>query len=278
MAADIIQINADYKQINADVHFVETDPLRSSLSEASLRICPFLFMFNNIFQYFIPWLIESCHSQFNGKLEVYKFQNRYFIKTGNVHQSGGWAESLYRDVFKRFNLNVGVGHGQPKGTPWRAPTKILLLGLAGGTLVKLLIKAYPNINIIGIDIDPVMINLGKKYFYLNEYKNLKIEIADAFEYVKKTKEKFDLVIVDIFKRDKVQIGTGDVVFLGDIMSIAINGGYVMINCLYLQNYKKETDAYFNFLKTEEKNGVFKIQDVFQNFGNKVILLRKEGKI
>jgi len=52
----------------------------------------------------------------------------------------------------------------------------------------------------------------------------------------------------------------------------------MINRLYLPEFKKETDEYVEFLRKEEKNGHFKIQSIFQNFGNKVILLRKEGKI
>lgn len=221
-------------------------------------------------QYFFPQLVESRESEFSGRLEVYKFQNKFFIKTDDVHQSGGWAENLYNNAFRKFNFSVGTGH--------RPVHSVLILGLAGGTLVELLNKIYPDINITGVDIDLVMVDLGRKYFRLDEYINLTIEIADAFEYVNHVKEQFDLVIVDLFKRDKVQVKSGDIDFLNDELLATNPGGYVMINCLYLPEFKKETDAYLKFLKSEEKNGVFKIQDVFQNFGNKVLLLRKEGKI
>ncbi len=213
-----------------------------------------------------PQLIETRESRFSGRLEVYRFQDKYFIKTGDVHQSGGWAERLYHDVNFKFQfLNFKLKN-------------VLMLGLAGGTLVELLYKMYPNINITGVDIDPVMVNLGKKYFNLNKYKNLKIEIADAFEYVKRVNKQFDLVIIDLFIRDQVQVESGDNNFLNNILLVTRPHGYIMINRLYLPEFKKETDAYLNFLKSEERGGEFKIKDIFQNFGNKVILLRKEGKI
>ncbi len=142
------------------------------------------------------------------------------------------------------------------------------------TIVGLLTRMNPYVNIIGVDIDSVTVDLGRKYFRLNEYKNLKIEIADAFEYIKNTKQQLDLIIVDLFIRDIVPLITGDNIFLKKVLSKVNERGYVIINRLYLPEFKKETDGYIEFLKNEEKNGKFKIQDIFQNFGNKVILLRK----
>jgi len=74
--------------------------------------------------------------------------------------------------------------------------------LAGGTIVNLLIRMYPYMNIVGVDIDPVIVDLGRKYFHLDEYKNLKIEIADAFDYIKHVPENsilFSLICLSVIK-------------------------------------------------------------------------------
>ena len=78
------------------------------------------------------------------------------------------------------------------------PQKMLVLGLGGGTVVNLYNRYFPPKLIDGVEIDPEVVKVGKKYLGLN-VDNLKIHIDDAKAFIKNTSQIYDLIIVDVFK-------------------------------------------------------------------------------
>lgn len=217
-------------------------------------------------QFFTPQLVETQQSKFSGKVEVFQYLNKFYIRAGEVHQSGGWAGALFHNASLKFKVQS------------LKLKNILILGLAGGTFVKIITKMYPNIHITAVDIDVVMVDIGRKYFGLNGYKNLKIIIDDAYEYIQKNKEKFDLVFVDIFQGDEMPIKFTSKDFLKNIVGSTSNNGHIIINRLYLSNHKRQTDEFYENLSKWQKELGFKIIDFYQNIGNKVLFLEKQGKI
>lgn len=105
---------------------------------------------------------------------------------------------------------------------------ICILGLGTGVAVKLLNQFYKIERIIGVEIDQVVVELGKKFFDLND-NNLEIHIQDAAEYVKHSSEKFDLVLIDTFKDDVVAPGCSGQEFYSDVVKLLKPGGVVLIN-------------------------------------------------
>mgnify|MGYP001601230053 FL=1 len=136
-------------------------------------------------------VLEERESKNNGHLKVVKtFGMGTYIQAGGLTQSGGIVESIWKSTLKQIrNKNEEI-------------RDILILGLGGGTLAKLLRKKYPNAKITGIEIDPIMIELGKKYLDLDKY-NIDIKIQDAFKFLEKNTKKYDLIIVDTYLGDKV---------------------------------------------------------------------------
>lgn len=79
--------------------------------------------------------------------------------------------------------------------------RILLLGVAGGAVMHMLQQFIKPQKIIGIELNPVHIYVGKKYFNLNSTCFEIIE-ADAIHWLKNYKgEKFDIIIDDLFTED-----------------------------------------------------------------------------
>ncbi|HEU4497338.1 MAG TPA: fused MFS/spermidine synthase, partial [Flavobacterium sp.] len=77
---------------------------------------------------------------------------------------------------------------------------ILVLGVAGGSVIKTLAEEIKfRQKITGVEIDAAIIDIANTYFQLDQVSNLKIVIDDAFEFVLKTKEKYDLIIIDVFQ-------------------------------------------------------------------------------
>ena len=68
----------------------------------------------------------------------------------------------------------------------RKVTNVLVLGLGGGALCTYLHQQFPALCIDGVDIDPAMVDLAKKYFGFNQSANLKARIADGVQFVRDT--------------------------------------------------------------------------------------------
>ncbi len=125
-------------------------------------------------------VLDETKSKFNGNIKVLKtFGLGTYIQVDGLTQSGGIVESIWKSTLKMIkNENI---------------KSILILGLGGGTVAKLSQKIWPEAKITGIDIDPVIVELGKKYLDL---KNVRVKIGDAYNFNTKG---YDLVIVDVYK-------------------------------------------------------------------------------
>ena len=74
---------------------------------------------------------------------------------------------------------------------------VLILGLSAGSTARSFSAAYPNVNIDGVEIDPLLLEVGKKYFNMT-MPNLNPIISDGRLFVKKTQNKNDTVFLDVY--------------------------------------------------------------------------------
>ena len=135
-----------------------------------------------------PQRIEVRVSRFNGKVEVWRYGNQISLRVDGLTQSGGLMEEIWEKAMKVvYSQQLSVN-------------RILILGLGGGTATKVAKKYWPQAQITGVDIDPVMVELGKKYLGL---KGAKIIISDAVKFVEETEEQFDGILVDVYQGRKI---------------------------------------------------------------------------
>jgi spermidine synthase len=78
-----------------------------------------------------------------------------------------------------------------------SPKKVLFLGL-GAAVCPNLIKG-PDVDMTVVEIDPVIQEVAGQYFGLAHGQGVKIVIDDARVFLQKNQERFDLVIVDLYK-------------------------------------------------------------------------------
>lgn len=122
---------------------------------------------------------------------------------------------------------------------------ILVLGVAGGSVIRTLVD---EINfkgkIIGVEIDKAVIEIANEYFRLNEILNLEIIIDDASEYVQKTKDKFDLIIIDIFLDTKMPDFLFETLFINRICFLLNPKGHILFNTMLLNARQKQLNSAF----------------------------------
>lgn len=123
-------------------------------------------------------------------------------------------------------------------------SRVLILGLGGGTIAKLLTKKFGLVAIDGVEIDPLMVELGQKYLDFNE-KNVKIIIDDARKFIKNARFKYDLVCVDLFSHGDVVVGAESKSFFEDVKRSVSKDGVVVINKIFTNN--EALKKYVDFL-------------------------------
>lgn len=112
------------------------------------------------------------------------------------------------------------------------PKRILILGLGGGVLSKVMHELSPQAEIVSVDIDPVVVKLAKKYFNYQENDKVKTEIKDGRVYVKRAlikKEKFDWIVLDAFNGDYIPEHLMTKEFLEEIKGLLSDGGLLTAN-------------------------------------------------
>jgi spermidine synthase len=131
-------------------------------------------------------------------------------------------------------LSVAVPAGDPPFGYWTAmlpegtPRTALLLGFGAGTLAHLVARRFPGIRIVGVDIDPGVIEFARRHFDL-AVPNLEIVIGDAFAYAAECREPFDYVAVDLFCGRAFQRGALAKSFLRRLAAIAGLTGEIVVN-------------------------------------------------
>ena len=160
-----------------------------------------------------------------------------YVATGYWTQSGGIIKDVWRPVFKKFKPQ--------KNKSW------LILGLATGTVARLIPQPA---RIIGVEIDPSMIYLGKRYFDLDKIPNLEIIITDARKF--KSQYKYDYVLVDMYLGDQLPKFVYSRNYLDQLGKL---GQLVIINHL--------------FYTSEQKQNAKKIIKILEKKFSKVELIR-----
>lgn len=185
-------------------------------------------------------VLEKRHSKINGKIEVLKsLAFGTYIQAQGLTQSGGVVKEVWQSTLKKTRaINPNINN-------------CLILGLGGGSVANLVQKYFKKAKTVGVDIDPLMVELGKKYLKLDT-KKINIEIQDAYDFVKEMNiqsKKFDLILVDTYSGDKYPKKMEDKKFLCKLKQILDKNGLIVFNRLYWDEKRKLAHR---FLKKLEK--------------------------
>ena len=83
------------------------------------------------------------------------------------------------------------------------PTDAVVVGLGGGSLPKAYHKAFPNLRIDAVEIDPQVLRVASAYFALQQDPRLRVHVQDGRLFFLKTDRRYDLVFLDAYNSDTV---------------------------------------------------------------------------
>ncbi|MGB8646823.1 MAG: fused MFS/spermidine synthase [Anaerolineae bacterium] len=122
------------------------------------------------------------------------------------------------------------------------PQSLLVIGLAAGTIPKQYSLVYPNIKMDGVEIDPQIIALGKKYFEMNE-PNLRAIVDDGRAFLRRREAGiYDVIAVDAYHQPYIPFHLATVEFFQELEPHLSPRGVIAINAAGLPNDKRLANA------------------------------------
>ena len=180
-------------------------------------------MIQKIFSYLIPIKIFKKKSARSKTIEVTWTNGELVLDSENTNYSYGSLQRILRYGLRNIGYKAILDMDH-----------ILLLGVAGGSVVKTLVDEieYKG-KITGVEIDSEMIQIANEYFNLNQIKQLEIIIDDAFEFVLKTKNQYNLIIIDIFEDTNMPNFLFERFFSDRVCALLKDQGFVLFNTMIL---------------------------------------------
>ena len=80
---------------------------------------------------------------------------------------------------------------------------VAILGNAAGTTARALGVFYPEARVDGVELDPAVSRAGRRYFGLEDNPRLTVHDADARPFLRRTDERYDLIVVDAYHQPYV---------------------------------------------------------------------------
>jgi len=124
------------------------------------------------------------------------------------------------------------------------PQRLLMVGLGGAAVTNFLSEQFPNLHIDVVEIDPKVIEVSKKYFYLRESNRYRIFEEDGRVFIQKRKgqEPYDWIILDAFKSGSIPYHLKTCEFYKEIRAILKPDGIVGSNLYGKGNSLKPRDT------------------------------------
>ncbi len=122
----------------------------------------------------------------------------------------------------------------------------LVLGLGGGSIPRMLIKARPHINIEAVEIDPAVVELAERYFDIHALPRCTVRREDAADFLRHCTSQYGVVIVDTYLGEQFPDQCATREFIENARRCLKNDGVLVLNWLS-GNKQKRVDL----LKTIE---------------------------
>lgn len=112
-----------------------------------------------------------------------------------------------------------------------AARSTLVLGLGGGTLVKRMWRDYAPMRVDAVEIDPVVVDVARRYFGLPEDERVGVFTEDARRFVQRTAQTYDIVVIDAYYADGVPFHLTTREFFEEVDARLAPGGVVAYNVI-----------------------------------------------
>lgn len=218
---------------------------------------------SRIASYFYPVTVEKRTGVYLPVLEVNFRNGKYLLDGEKVNYSFGSLHEVFRHAFAEHTIDM-----HSTGT-------VLILGFGVGSVAQILQNELNlNCKITGVDIDPVVLDLGKRYFDTDNYPNTHLICDDAFHFVAQDTEMYDLIVIDLFIERRVPktfLSTG---FMELVKQRLNPGGSIFFNRINDNAFQQEeTNELFATMNSVLENETIIFTNQQSGVSNSILVYR-----
>lgn len=159
---------------------------------------------------------------------------RVKAKRGTVIEvKGWWNKKLFIDGYPqtqwsyRRDWKTILRRSRIDDQPDRGSA--LVLGLGGGDLVYILDQLRPNWTTVFVELEAEVAQVAEKYFGIGNTNKRSVLVSDARIYMERNRERYDLVVVDLYNGDEVPEFVSSEKFLLDVAKSLKSKGKAIFN-------------------------------------------------
>ena len=122
-----------------------------------------------------------------------------------VGEAGHQAVETLIDLNEPHRLQHPYARTMMAGLLYRPDASAcLLVGLGGGALVRFLNHHFPELWLDVVEIDPVVAKVSREFFGTVPGPRTRILIEDGFDYLQRTRDRYDLIFMDVHLHPSAQ--------------------------------------------------------------------------
>ena len=167
---------------------------------------------------------EARETRYHRLLVVDDGQSRY-LRFDSSFQSGMYLDDPFRTRFSYTDyLHLGLAYNP-------SAKRVLVIGLGGGSTQKRLWRAFPDVEVTTVELDPEVVETAYDWFDLPRDPRLDVEVDDGRRFLQRRRDRYDVIMVDAFYADGVPFHLTTLEFVQLLRERLAPGGVVATNVI-----------------------------------------------
>lgn len=107
--------------------------------------------------------------------------------------------------------------------------RVLIIGLGAGSFARLVRRHVPTARVDGVEIDPMVVDVAKRFFALEEGPRLRVHVQDGARFVRASKKRYDVVLLDAYAGDDIPPHLATATFFTEVRARLTSDGVAVLN-------------------------------------------------
>jgi spermidine synthase len=155
---------------------------------------------------------------------VVQDSDRRYLRFGSSYQSAMDRDNAFSGFIYTTYFDLARAYAP-------SARDVLFVGLGGGSAPKRFWRDFPEMRLQVVELDPVVVDVAKRFFRLPQDERLQVATEDGRRYLVKNERKYDVIVLDTFFEDGIPFHLTTREFLELVRSRLNPGGVVMTNTI-----------------------------------------------
>jgi spermidine synthase len=159
------------------------------------------------------------------RLAVVEDEDSRYLRFDNSFQSAMYLDRPFATRFEYTDyFHLGLAYNPDA-------RDVLFIGLGGASAPKRLWRDFPRLQIQAVELDPVVVDVARRYFRLPQSPRLQVEAEDGRRFLTADDRRWDVIAIDAYFSDAIPFHLATREFLELVRSRLNPGGVVVSNVI-----------------------------------------------